>query len=159
MADPPWRFEVYSRDTGLQKSADNHYPTMTVEEIATLKIPAAKGAVLFLWATAPMLENALDVMRAWGFKYKSNLVWVKSKIATGYWFRNQHEILLIGTSGDFPSHHSKTVSSLVIDPTREHSRKPDRVYEIIERYYPSETKIELFARTKRFGWTAWGNEV
>ena len=73
-ADPPWRFEPYSRETGMDRAADNHYPTMTVEEIAALDVPAAKDCALFLWATAPMLPEAVNVLASWGFAYRSHLI-------------------------------------------------------------------------------------
>jgi ParB-like chromosome segregation protein Spo0J len=97
-ADPPWRFEPRSRDTGMDRSADNHFPTMTVERICEMKVPAADDAVLFLWATVPMLPEALDVMKAWGFTYRSHCVWKKDRVGMGFWFRNIHELLLVGTA-------------------------------------------------------------
>ena len=104
-ADPPWRFEPYSRKTGMDAAADNHYPTMTTDAITGLSVAKAsyKDAILFLWATAPMLPQALDVMKAWGFTYKTVLVWVKNKPGTGYWLWNQHELLLFGTRGSVPA--------------------------------------------------------
>ena len=92
-ADPPWRFEVYSRDTGLDRDASNHYPVQALEKIKALDVAsiAAPDCVLFLWATAPMLPEALEVMAAWGFAYKTNFVWAKDRAGTGYWARNQHE--------------------------------------------------------------------
>jgi hypothetical protein len=102
-ADPPWRLEPYSRDTGMDRAADNHYPTMPIEEIRALQVPVADDAVLFLWATGPMLPQALSVMAAWGFDYKSQCIWLKDRIGTGYWFRNRHELLLIGTRGTIPA--------------------------------------------------------
>lgn len=84
LADPPWRFEPYSRITGMDRAADNHYPTMTTAKISKLAVPAAKDCALFLWATAPMLLDPLTVMTAWKFTYKSHLVWAKNRIGTGY---------------------------------------------------------------------------
>jgi hypothetical protein len=82
-ADPPWRFEPRSRETGMDRAADNHYPTMTLDDIKAIMVPAAKVCVLFLWATAPMLSAALAVMEAWGFTYKTHWVWVKTRAVTG----------------------------------------------------------------------------
>ena len=86
-ADPPWLFEVYSRDTGLDRDASNYYPVMTLEQIKALDIAsfAAPDCVLFLWATAPMLPEALEVMAAWRFEYRTNFVWAKDRAGTGYW--------------------------------------------------------------------------
>jgi N6-adenosine-specific RNA methylase IME4 len=87
----------------MDRAADNHYPTMTTEQICALEIPAADNCALFLWATAPMLPEALAVMVAWGFTYKSHCIWAKDRLGTGYWFRNQHELLLVGTRGNIPA--------------------------------------------------------
>lgn len=158
-ADPPWRFEPYSRDTGMDRAADNHYPTMTLEEIKALPVPAATNCVLFLWATVPMLPQAFDVMRAWGFAYKSNFVWVKRNHGTGYWNRNRHELLLIGTKGDIPAPAPGTQYDSVIDASApRHSVKPFHFREIIEDMFPNLPRIELFARERFDGWDAWGNE-
>jgi N6-adenosine-specific RNA methylase IME4 len=159
-ADPPWRFEPYSRDTGMDRAADNHYQTMTLEEIKALKVPAAPDAALFLWATVPMLPEALEVMRRWGFTYKSHFAWVKHKAGTGYWNRNQHELLLIGTRGDIPAPAPGDQSSSVIQARAgRHSAKPFHFHEMIEAMFPLLPRIELFARTSYTGWDRWGNEV
>jgi N6-adenosine-specific RNA methylase IME4 len=159
LADPEWRFEVYSRETGMGRAADNHYPTSPTEVIATrpVQLIAAKNCVLFLWATVPMLPDALVVMAAWGFKYKSHLVWTKDRIGLGYWFRNQHELLLVGTRGTVPAPApGMQWPSTARASTRAHSQKPDWQYEMIESYFPTLPKIELNARHARFGWDAWG---
>ena len=104
-ADPEWRFEPYSRETGMDRSADNHYPTSSLDAIKARDVPsiAADDSVLFLWATAPILPQALEVMAAWGFRYVSSAVWIKDKVGTGYWFRSRHELLLVGTKGNLPA--------------------------------------------------------
>ena len=158
-ADPPWRFEPYSRDTGMDRAADNHYPTMDVEAIAAMDVPAADDCVLFLWATAPMLPQALDVMSAWGFAYKSQIIWAKDRIGTGYWARNKHEILLIGTRGNIPAPAPGTQPESIIQaPVGAHSAKPAIFAELIERLFPTLPKIEMFARISRPGWHGWGAE-
>jgi N6-adenosine-specific RNA methylase IME4/ParB-like chromosome segregation protein Spo0J len=118
---------------------------------------ATDDAVLFMWTTAPHLREAFEVLAAWGFEYKTNVVWVKDKI--GYFVRNQHELLLVATRGNMlsPSPANRP-PSVITAPRREHSRKPDGAYELIERMYPELPKIELFARRARPGWVAWGNE-
>ena len=159
-ADPPWRFEVQSRETGLDRSADNHYPTMPTEEICALQVPAAADCALFLWATAPMLEHGLQVLRAWGFSYRSNLVWNKARIGTGYWARNKHEHLLIGTRGQVPAPAPGTQPDSVIDAVvGRHSEKPADFARAIELIFPTAPKVELFARAPRRGWDSWGNEA
>jgi N6-adenosine-specific RNA methylase IME4 len=107
------------------------------------------------------LLEAVIVMRGWGFAYKSNFVWVKDELGTGFWNRNRHELLLIGTRGRIPAPAPGTQWGSVIEaPRREHSRKPDAVFELIESYFPNLPKIELNRRgSPRPGWAAWGNET
>lgn len=161
-ADPEWRFEVYSRDTGMDRAADNHYPTSATDAICARPVGdiAADDCVLFLWATVPMLPDALKVMAAWGFTYKSHCIWTKDKVGTGYWFRNAHELLLVGTKGNVPAPAMGTQwTSTIEGRVTKHSAKPERFYELIEEYFPSLPKIELNARQTRKGWDAWGNEA
>src|SRR5262249_45248103 len=127
-----------------------------------LPIPslASPDAALFMWTTVPHLRESFQVLDAWGFEYKTNIVWVKDKIGLGYFVRNQHELLLVATRGDMPSPSpANRPPSVISAPRREHSRKPDEAYEIIERMYPTLPKIELFARKTGAGWAAGGNEV
>jgi N6-adenosine-specific RNA methylase IME4 len=162
LADPAWTFEVYDPVTGVERTPDSHYPTMTVEEISALPVSAlaADDAVLFLWSTAPHLKDALRVIEAWGFEYKTHMVWVKDRSGLGFYVRNQHEPLLIATRGKIPCPSpSRRSSSVIHAPRREHSRKPDEVYDIIERAYPELPKIELFARHARPGWACWGKGI
>lgn len=163
VADPEWRFEPYSRETGMDRAADNHYPTSATEIIAERDVPsiAADDCVLFLWATVPMLFEAGDVMKAWGFEYKSHAVWDKVHIGTGYWFRNRHEILLVGTKGDIPAPAmGEQFASVLTIARKEHSAKPEQFLEMIEHYFPNVPKIELNRRgPPRLGWDAWGLEA
>ena len=162
LADPEWRFEPYSRDTGMDRAADNHYPTSATDIIASRPVQdiAADDCVLFLWATVPMLPDALRVMEAWGFAYKSHFIWNKDKIGTGYWNRNKHELLLVGTHGNIPAPAMGTQAHSVIDaPVRLHSEKPAAFHLLIENHFPHLPKIELNARSTRAGWDSWGNEV
>jgi N6-adenosine-specific RNA methylase IME4/DNA-binding CsgD family transcriptional regulator len=163
VADPEWRFEPYSRDTGLDRAADNHYPTSATDIIAERDVTsiAADDCVLFLWATVPMLRDALRVMEAWGFEYKSHAVWDKIHIGTGYWFRNRHELLLVGTKGSIPAPAmGDQFASVMTIARKEHSAKPEQFLELIEQYFPNLPKIELNRRgPPRAGWDAWGNEA
>src|SRR5262245_24632945 len=104
-ADPPWHFEVYNEESGVERAAGNHYPTMSFDEICGLPVQslASPDAVLFMWTTAPHLRESLDVLGAWRFEYKTNIAWMKDKIGLGYFVRNQHELLLVATRGDMPS--------------------------------------------------------
>jgi N6-adenosine-specific RNA methylase IME4 len=162
-ADPEWKFKTYNEDSGkLEASADLHYTTSSLDDIKARDVPSicAPDCVLFLWATAPMIEAALDVMEAWGFEYKSQVVWKKDKGGTGYWFINWHELLLVGTRGNIPAPAQGSQWASVIEaPRGRHSEKPKTFYELIEDYYPNIPKIELNARAARAGWDAWGFEA
>lgn len=162
-SDPEWAWEAYSEETGMDRAAANHYPTSATDIIAARDVPsiAADDCVLFLWATAPKIEDALFVMREWGFAYKSMAVWVKDRVGTGYWFRNRHEILLVGTRGKVVAPAMGDQWDSVIEaPVGEHSAKPEKVLEMIEAYFPNIPKIELNRRgPARAGWAAWGAEV
>jgi N6-adenosine-specific RNA methylase IME4 len=157
-ADPPWEYEFSVSES---REIENQYPTMTLDELKRLEIPAADNAVLFLWAPPPKLPEALEVMRAWGFRYVTCAVWDKEKIGMGYWFRQQHELLLVGVKGNFsPPPPDKRFPSVIRSPRTEHSRKPEVVYEIIEAMFPNARLLELFARRNdRPRWVAWGNEI
>ena len=165
--DPPWRFEPRSRLTGMDRAADNHYPTMTLDEIKALKIPAAKNCILFLWSTVPMMSHAHDVMRTWGFEYQSLWTWEKVgpdddelRLGTGYWLRNGSEHVLIGTRGSVPCPvMGDNPPSVIRAPRGGHSEKPAAFAEWIERMFPTVPKLEMFARgAARPGWDAWGAE-
>ena len=135
---------------------------MSLPDICALPVAdlAAESCVLFLWTTAPCLEQAFEVLRAWGFKYKSSLVWDKEIMGMGHWVRGQHEHLLIASKGAPPLPPTESVPASVFrERRREHSRKPEASYRIIEAMYPAPPKIELFARQVRPGWDVWGNEV
>ena len=161
-ADPEWQFEVYSRETGLDRAADNHYPTTPTNDIVLRPVGdiAAKDSVLFLWATAPMIKAALRVMEHWGFTYKAQFIWLKDRMSTGYWNRNKHELLLVGTRGDIPAPAmGEQWLSVIEAPVGAHSEKPEIFAEMIEAYYPNLPKIELNARRARPGWDVWGLEA
>jgi N6-adenosine-specific RNA methylase IME4 len=115
---------------------------------------------LFLWATSPKLSEALEVIKAWGFEYRTNMVWIKDQIGMGYYARQQHGLLLIAKRGNLPMPLPENRPASVIHAARQkHSAKPVEFYEAIERMYPTLPKIELFARRQRKGWAAWGAEV
>lgn len=157
LADPPWRYQFSETQS---REIENHYPTMDLDDIKNLNVPSADDSVLFLWATAPKLEEALEVLNSWGFTYKTCAVWDKEKIGMGYWFRGQHELLLVGTKGSFPAPEpSARFSSIIKEPRSTHSTKPKVIYEMLEAMFPGRTYLELFCRTPRDGWEVWGNEV
>jgi N6-adenosine-specific RNA methylase IME4 len=156
-ADPPWQLGSPSSPN----SPEQHYPTLPTCEIAELAVPTADAAVLFLWAVSSLLPDALEVISAWGFTYKTNLVWVKPSIGLGNYVRNRHELLLLATRGGYPTPPpDRRPDSVVEAPRGRHSEKPACFYELIERTYPDTQRLELFARGKpRLGWNTWGNEA
>ena len=167
LADPPWRFECWS-EKGTARAADNHYDTQEIEWIAGLPVAAvaADDCVLFIWATWPLLPEALRVIEAWGFTYKTEAFsWVKvlpdcprkPKIGLGYWTRANTEPCLLATKGH-PKRIHADVGQVIAAPIREHSRKPDETHERIERLVAG-PYLELFARQSRPGWTVFGNEA
>lgn len=161
-ADPGWKTETWSTK-GLDRSADLHFTTTELDAIKRLDVPSisAKDTVLFLWTTVPHLEQALEVMRAWGFAYRTLLTWDKEIIGTGHWLRNQTEHLIIAAKGDVvaPGDDQK-IASLFRERKTDHSVKPDGIAAWIERLYPDIPKIELNRRgMPRPGWDAWGNEA
>lgn len=161
LADPPWQFKVWE-ESSAYGAALEHYPTKSLEEICAMPIGncATKDAILFMWTTAPMLREAFDVLDAWGFEFKTGMVWDKERQGMGYYVRNQHEELLIATRGDMPLPDPANKPISVIREVRgKHSAKPHIVYEHIERMYPALRKREFFARHWRQGWEKpWGNE-
>lgn len=158
-ADPPWRYD-FSKDNA--DKIEVHYPTMELKDIKDLvyKLPIDENAVLYLWATAPKLIEALEVMKAWGFTYKTQAVWDKTWIGMGYWFRGQHEILLVGVKGKFsPPKSTERESSIYREKKGKHSEKPTYFRNLISKQFSTQNKLELFARQKTEGWDVWGNEV
>lgn len=154
--DPPWQYEHVKTES---RAIENHYPTMALDSIKSLIVPASENAVMFLWATSPKLAEAIEVVAAWGFSYRTCAVWDKEIIGMGYYFRQQHELLLVCTRGEpgTPDEAAR-VSSVIRSRRSRHSAKPPEVYEIIEAMYPHASKVELFARNDRVGWHSWGNQ-
>jgi len=158
-ADPPWQYDFPISDS---RRIENQYPTMPIDEICALPVEkiAAPDGILFLWASTPFLKKGLRVLEAWGFEYRTSMVWVKPSIGPGQWVRQRHEYLLIGVRGNIPTPKGENKPDSVIEsPREEHSKKPDIVYDIIERMYPELPKVELFCRNPKKGWTAWGNQI
>lgn len=185
LADPPWPFRVWNKDTGSGRSAEAHYKTMSLADICALPIKdlAAPNCALFMWAVWPSIFDAEKVINAWGFEYKTlafewwklNKAWEKAQFpifahtdykwleklfffGMGYYTRCNSEPCLLATHGKMPvAVHNER--NYIIAPVREHSRKPDEQYEKIERLYPIGPRLELFARHRRPGWDAFGNQV
>lgn len=157
--DPPWKFEARS-ENGMDRSAENHYPTMEFKDIIEAKPALADKAVVFLWVTNPFLAHAFDLLTAWDLTYKSNMVWHKDKMGTGYWNRQNHEILIIATTEKgFPAPAAEDLMpSCETFPRGKHSEKPTEYAEWIEKVYPTAKKLEMYCRSPREGWEHWGNE-
>lgn len=163
-ADPPWRYECKN----IQGAAENHYPTMSIDELCALPVEtlAAKDCLLFLWTTFPQLPEALRLIRSWGFSYKTvAFVWLKQNrksptwfYGLGYWTRGNAEICLLAKRGK-PQRHSNAVHQFIISPIERHSKKPDITRDKIVELAGDLPRIELFARQTPPGWDVWGNEV
>jgi N6-adenosine-specific RNA methylase IME4 len=154
-ADPPWRYE----NTATRAAAGGHYATMSVEEVCALPVRelAADEAHLHLWTTNAFLLDAFRVIEAWGFEYRSCLVWVKPGMGLGNYWRLSHEFLLLGVRGGLPF-QCHDLRSWIEAPRAKHSAKPEHVRRIIERASPG-PRLELFGRRVAEGWTVWGNEI
>lgn len=154
-ADPPWSYD----NTSSAGAVADQYGTMPLAAICALKPPATKDAVLFMWATSPLLPEAFEVLRAWGFTYKASLVWDKGS-GTGNWVLNAHELLLIAVRGNIPCPlPSNRPVSVVSVPRGKHSAKPKEFAALIRRMYPEFERVEMFCREPSEGFASWGNEV
>lgn len=168
-ADPPWRFQNRTGKMAPEHKRLNRYPTMTLEDIKELPVSqvAAEKSHLYLWVPNALLPEGLAVMEAWGFEYKSNLIWEKVRKdgqpdgrGVGFYFRNVTEMLLFGIKGNKNRtlEPARSQVNLIRTMKREHSRKPDEMVELIERCSPG-PYLELFARGDREGWDMWGNQA
>lgn len=166
-ADPPWEYATPQHSREEQKTTlDSHYPSMPLSKICEMEIPniSADDAVLFLWATSPLLQDAFVVAEAWGFDYKGAFIWDKVKHNVGHYNSVRHEFLLICTKGSClpdkrPDDEPMLLDSVVSIERTEHSKKPNKFRDMIDYLYPSGKRIELFARQAAPGWDVWGNEV
>jgi len=156
LADPPWRYDFAQADS---RQIENQYPSADLDEIIAHSPDTENDCVLLLWATVAKLPEAMEVMSGWGFQYKTHAVWDKEKIGMGYWFRGQHELLLVGTKGNAsPPDEGQRVSSVFREQRGKHSEKPQCVYEWIEAAFPGRIKMEMYCRNPRPGWLVMGNE-
>ena len=158
-ADPPWSYGGSMNET--YGTADKHYPTMSLDDLCIMPVPdiTEDNAVLFLWVTSPLLEDAFKVINAWGFKYKASFVWDKVKHVMGHYNSVRHELLLICTKGSCVPENMKLFDSVYEEERTEHSKKPEFFREVIDTIYPSGKRIELFARRPVEGWETYGNQV
>lgn len=167
LADPPWRFDNRTGKMAPEHQRLLRYPTMDLEEICEIPVShvAAANSHLYLWVPNALLAEGLEVIRRWGFAYKSNVVWYKVRKdggpdgrGVGFYFRNVTELVLFGIRGQMRTlAPGRRQTNIIVTQKREHSRKPDQIYEIIEDCSPG-PYLELFARFRRDGWDQWGNE-
>lgn len=160
LADPPWQYDI-------ELKGATPYKTETLEDLKIKypTLPAAKDSLLFLWATNPKLDEAMDLMKFWGFTYVTCIIWVKQKdgklqVGMGHHARSANELLLIGKIGNpgTPTEDARYPSVIFAERTQ-HSKKPEIFYEMIEKMFPAKKKLEMFARQERKGWTPHGNQV
>lgn len=167
LADPPWQFQNRTGKMAPEHRRLLRYPTMELKEIIELPVPklAAAKSHLYLWVPNALLQEGLKVMEEWGFTYKTNLVWNKIRKdggpdgrGVGFYFRNVTELILFGVRGSMRTlQPGRTQVNMLATRKREHSRKPDEIYDLVEACSPG-PYLELFARFKRPGWDQWGNE-
>lgn len=168
-ADPPWMYNARNnKNTSFGGGAGGHYPMMSMEEIEALPIPdiAAENCALLLWCTFPFLDEQILLFEKWGFEYKTlAFSWIKTNsdngkpfFGTGYYFKSNCEVCLLGVKGKMPPISNK-VSSVIVSPKREHSRKPNEARERIVELFGDLPRIELFSRQVADGWDCWGNET
>ena len=168
LADPPWRFANRTGKVAPEHQRLRRYPTMSVDEIAELPVAqlARPQSHLYLWVPNTLIQWGLDVMHRWGFTYKTNIVWYKTRIdggpdgrGVGFYFRNVTEMVLFGTRGNLRTlAPGRRQTNIICTRKREHSRKPDELYDIIEACSPG-PYVELFARHGREGWHQWGDQL
>lgn len=160
-ADPPWKYTHDQHSKHEQETVlGTHYPSMSIPELCALDIKniAEENAVLFLWVTSPLLEESFEVIKAWGFQYKSSMVWDKIAHNVGHYVSVRHEFILICTKGSCKPDNPKLYDSVLSIERTEHSKKPEEMRTIIDDLYPIGNRIELFARTKSRGWATYGND-
>ena len=163
-ADPPWAYrEVINKQGKDTSAADWHYPTLTMDELKALPVAdiAADDCLLFLWVSSPNLLDCIKVGEHWGFKFKQvPFVWDKQRTVVGHYTLTQCELCLVFKRGKIPKPRGKTnVRQLQSIPREKHSKKPDRIRQLIGLMFPTQSKIELFARNTADSWYSWGNEV
>lgn len=161
-ADPPWQYHVGDQHSKEEQETvlGTHYPSMNIDELCELQIPSAKNAVLFMWATSPLVmsQEAFQVVNAWGFEAKACYVWDKVKHNVGHYNSVRHEFLLICTKGSFMPQSKGLHDSVVSIERTKHSEKPEYFRELIDNMYPGGKRIELFARKKVEGWDCYGDD-
>lgn len=153
--DPPWPYGREYDPNGSRVA--NPYPEMSIEDIKAIEMPFTENSVCFLWTTHQFLPSAFEILKQWGFDYKATLVWNKEKIGMGAWFRMQCEFCLVGIKGS-PYWENTTERDILSEPRREHSRKPDTFFSMVEKVTIGR-RLEYFSREPRTGWDVFGNDT
>ena len=156
VCDPPWSY--WKRSGDLTHRSRTPYPSMTVEEISALEVPAKSDCILWLWTTNAFMRQAFDVLDAWAFQEKTILTWVKDRMGTGDWLRGKTEHCLMAVKGK-PLVELTNQTTALEAPVGKHSEKPQAFYDLVELLCPYTSRLEMFARSKRKGWVSWGSEV
>ena len=167
--DPPWDYKGQTQHGGKGKSntggALNHYPTMKLPQLKKLKpmieTLCSPNCLLFMWSSSPHLDQAIDLMKHWGFKWATvGFVWDKTRVNPSFYTMSQVELCLIGKRGKIPTPRGKrNIRQYLQHPREKHSKKPEEARKRIELMFPDQNKIELFARQEVEGWDSWGNEI
>jgi N6-adenosine-specific RNA methylase IME4 len=159
--DPPWPYEGQNKNItsfdAVGRRVANPYPEMSIEDIKKIQMPLMDNAVVLLWTTHKFLPDAFEILKQWNLEYKATLVWNKEKIGMGAWFRMQCEFCIVGVKGK-PYWENTTFRDIINEPRREHSRKPDLFFEMIEKITMGR-RLEYFSREKRNGWEVFGNDI
>lgn len=163
VVDPPWRYQNKNTGGSMVSGSKSKYHTMSIDELSRLPVKsiADKDSILFLWSTTPLLPLAFDLMKTWGYTYKTSIYWNKLNYGMGFWYRGQIEQCLVGIRGKVPAFRSKERNFFEEKVVR-HSQKPEYFWELVEPCLDSKylsPRIELFARSTRPGWDAFGNEI
>lgn len=172
LADCPWKYS----NSKVNGAAENHYPTLSTKELCALggkvRSLSKDDSILFFWTTTPMIPDSIQVINAWGFNYKTSIAWLKVQdqnvsnlnemvpaYGTGFWVRGCFEIIMIASKGKIERNNEASAQLALISNRFKHSRKPDNLYEMAEKYVPNGNYLELFARRSQPGWDVIGNEI
>jgi len=163
VADPPWAYRNKKTGGSMRSGSAAKYHTLSIDELKAIPVSdiAVKDSILFLWVTTPLLPDGLDLLRAWGYRYKTAVFWNKIRYGMGFWFRGQVEPCLIGIRGKVPAFRS-SARNLFAEKARQHSEKPDAFWDLIEPCLDEagiSPRIEMFARSRRRGWDSFGDQI
>jgi len=165
-ADPAWQYktkEILAKKSILNGKINRHYGTMTIAELERLPMDSLsdKNCMLFMWVVSPMLDDGIDLMKKWGFKYSTiDFIWHKQRTNPGHYTMSECEICIVGRRGKIPTPRgARNVRQFLSEMRGKHSAKPNEIRKRIELMFPTQSKLEMFARQSAEGWDAWGNEV